>query len=871
MVKRSVELQLGAALCVLVASLLQQQPLVAGQSLKSTPVSLPSYRLPTNVAPEHYTLFLNCLNEVNPSGWVKIKVLVGGELDRKQQPPVGEADNKQFLSKLGGLFSKNKQPVPAAQTNKDEAELPAKKDKGNFAPNRIVLHKDKSVRLNSFSYTKFSSPDAKGQLVGVESIQVDEEKQLLAINLVEDLVEGEWGELQFEFYTDMRSDLRGLYLNSYALGGPEMGDTTTSFIATNFQPSDARLVFPCFDEPKFKAQFELTLLHKPGTEALSNAPVKASRVSEFGKTARTEFQPTPRMSVHMVAFTVGEFEHLSMAQVGERGVGVRVFTPKGLIEGAGLVLRVAAQSIEWMERDLGRPFPLDKLDVVLALDHDKDNTESWGLAFVRCNVSLVDRETRPETRIGASVNVAHVVAHQWFANLVTPAWWDSLWVTEGVAALKAFEIVADLDNSYQSDYFVQFATLSGALKADAHVVYGAHALAGEQQVVQTSGGAYSLFDTLEFAKSGSLFKLLERDLGREALNLVLRDLLKWNSFATVDKQTLGQSIERVAKKGPNYLNNFATQINQVSWPMLNVELEQQRGEPVRLRLHKAKVGAAKLGVSMYFSDGGRRSHECPLDSVPSVVPTPKWFDWANPKHFIKINSEPDVAAFFRVHYFRELEPHFREAIGAKLMQPVDRADLVDNALGLYEAGEITGESLERWLGFYENEEEEAVLLQLVRAVDSLRAHKHPFGATLATMSQVFERFFQRHGFQPPSGLFVDLAAQRSVLTFLVQSGHAQVVEGALQKFHHDQGLVPEVHLREPIYLAVVGHGKRQQVDQLLLHLETTGSLEERLRLIRVLAGSKDQAVRERLVQLVGSPSILLPQQMRASLLASLAQ
>ena len=205
------------------------------------------------------------------------------------------------------------------------------------------------------------------------------------------------------------------------------------YVFTSFTPIDARRAFPCFDEPDLKAPWALTLHVPRGQVALANAP-EVTRSDEPEGIERVVFRPTPPLASEVVAFAVGPFDVVDAGVAGQKRIPVRIITPHGRASEAQAARTATQEIIERLEQYTGIPYPWDKLDHLALLDMPFGAIENPGLITYRDRVLLAppDRDTQRRQR-SMRETMAHEMAHQWFGNLVTQAWWDDVWLSEGFA------------------------------------------------------------------------------------------------------------------------------------------------------------------------------------------------------------------------------------------------------------------------------------------------------------------------------------------------------------------------------------------------------------------------------------------------------
>ena len=362
--------------------------------------------------------------------------------------------------------------------------------------------------------------------------------------------------------------MNGLYLCKYRQDGH-----TCRLFATQFESHYARKCFPCIDEPSAKATFDLSItVNSPDVQTvLSNMPGE-----QVNHTWR--FQTTPKMSTYLLAFVGGNF--VSKSDRTKRGVKVNVYAtpaqPTGLLDYA---LDTAVKSVEFYEDYFGIDYPLPKLDNVALPDFSAGAMENWGLITYRESAMLADNNSAVDTRESVAITITHEIAHQWFGNLVTMAWWDDLWLNESFASLMEHIVTDRLHPEYHVMDDFQASDVFYALTRDS--------LAGVQAVRQTVGSPdeiATLFDgAIVYIKGERLMKMLRRLIGEEQFRRALRHYFTKHKYGNTVADDLWQAMSEVSKLDIAQL--MKSWLTEPGYPIITADLI----EPKRLRLKQAPL------------------------------------------------------------------------------------------------------------------------------------------------------------------------------------------------------------------------------------------------------------------------------------------
>ncbi len=336
--------------------------------------------------------------------------------------------------------------------------------------------------------------------------------------------------LDIDFNGVLNDQLHGFYRSTYT----DDAGVAHTIATTQFESTDARRAFPCFDEPALKATFATTLVVADGLLAVSNT-AEIGREPQGDGRVRVSFAPTMVMSTYLVAFVVGPLEATEPIDCG--GIGVRVIHRPGRSEQTAFALDVASHALEWFSGYYGLPYPSDKLDLVAVPDFAFGAMENLGCVTFREVLLLVDPEaaSQPELQRVAQV-INHELAHMWFGDLVTMAWWEGIWLNE---AFATFMETACTD-AYRPDWQVWSAfcrSRASALSTDALGTTRA-----VEYPVHSPAEAEDMFDVITYEKGAALVRMLEQYLGPDTFQAGVRLYLRRHAYANTVTEDLWSAL-----------------------------------------------------------------------------------------------------------------------------------------------------------------------------------------------------------------------------------------------------------------------------------------------------------------------------------------
>ena len=404
-----------------------------------------------------------------------------------------------------------------------------------------------------------------------------------------------------------RKDMQGIF---------EVKDGDEWYVYSQFENIGARQAFPCFDEPGYKVPWQLTLHVKKDQVALSNTPIVSETDSSDGmKTVK--FAETPPLPSYLVALTAGHLDFVDAGTAGKKSTHVRIVVPHGRGGEAKYAADTTPTIVDLLEDYFGIPYPYDKLDEV-AIPMAGYAMEHPGLVTFGASIILAkpEEQTLGQRREWSSV-AAHELAHQWFGDLVTTAWWDDIWLNEGFASWMANKIVT----RYHPEWHMDISELNGYQGAmDNDSLVSARRV---RQPIESNDDIANAFDNITYNKGSALLNMFESYMGADRFREGVRRYLAkyaWKNATSAD------FLASLAGDDASIASAFSSFLDQPGAPLVTVALDCQSGEP-KLDLTQQRFlplgsqgGAAELWkapVCVRYPAGSDEARECLLLDQPS--------------------------------------------------------------------------------------------------------------------------------------------------------------------------------------------------------------------------------------------------------------
>ncbi len=618
---------------------------------------------------------------------------------------------------------------------------------------------------------------------------------------------------------------RGLFVVDYPVG-----DGRKRMMSSHLEPTDARRVFPSWDEPAFKASFALTATVPEHFLAVSNMPVVEQEAAGDGL-KRIAFAATPRMSSYLFVLTIGELERIT-AEVDDVTIGV--VTTRGKTAQGRFALDSAVDLLRYYNDYFGIAYPLPKLDLIAVPGGFGGAMENWGgITFFEGRLLFDPSRNTPDARRGFFAVLAHEMAHQWFGNLVTMAWWNDIWLNEGFASWMQAKAGEHLHPDWQT-WLNGNVGKQRAMAEDAQRT--AHPI---QHPVANESEAMAVFDSITYVKGQALIRMLESYLGEETFAAGIRTYMRRHALGNTTTADLWRALEMASGRPVAELAAAFTE--QPGVPLVQVratcEADRQRIALVQSRftIHDPEAKELRWKVPVVFgSPGGTPPATVVLDGNTVLdggrCGTPVKFNLGDVGYYRVLYDDASFAALTTV---------------LDHMGTADRLNLLVDNWALVEAGNAAPETyfgLATRLVSLDSRAIDEQVLRVFARIDQLERDRSERVAFAAYARGVLRPAFDQLGWDPKPDENPNHALLRPRLIGALGDFNDEAIIAEAQRrfadFLADPTTLP-TNLRAPVTHIVGRAADRATYDTLLARARKATNADERNRYYSAAAAALD--------------------------------
>jgi tricorn protease interacting factor F2/3 len=540
-----------------------------------------------------------------------------------------------------------------------------------------VARPTNEIKLNANALEVLSASAKIGNKSVNSDVKADKKNEQIILHFPEQLSGA--AELCIESEGINNDELVGFYRSKYS-----NGSKTEYLLTTQFEPAGARQAFACFDEPEFKATFDISFVIDKKLSAISNMPVKSEEPVD-GRRKLVKFYTTPNMSSYLLYLAVGRFESIS-SKLGK--IKINVMTVPGKIKYAKMPMTFAKKFLSFYIDYFGVGYPLPKLDFIGIPDFAAGAMENWGaITFREVDLLGDEKSTSVAMKQRIASVVAHELVHMWFGDLVTMKWWDDLWLNESFATFMSYKALDDAYPEWETKTQNVLDMQAVALAADQ--LNSTHPISVS---VDEPGEIDKIFDEISYEKGGSFLGMLEDYVGEKNFRKGLHQYLKSHKYGNATKFDLWDAVGKAAGSKSSDVKTIARYwIDQPGYPMIDMRetsggfsIEQKR----YLLLEKGRHDQV-WPIPLHYSVGGKPGFDI-LRSKAKTLHT-------GSADYVKLNL--GQKGIYRVRYPSKTLEKIGKAIKTKKLGAIDAWGVEND---LYSFAKSCRIPLQVYLDFIEN-------------------------------------------------------------------------------------------------------------------------------------------------------------------------
>jgi puromycin-sensitive aminopeptidase len=543
----------------------------------------------------------------------------------------------------------------------------------------------------------------QGSDIQITDITHDDEYDRATLTLASAATPGTY-DLEISYAGLINDQLRGLYRSIY-----RDKDGAEHVIATSqCQSTDARRIFPCWDEPDMKATFKTTMVVADGLEAYSNGAEVSRTKLEDGR-VRFEFTPTMKMSTYLLAFIVGPFE--ATEPVVARGIPIRIIVPKGNLHLTEVALENAVFCFEYLSDYYGIPYPGDKLDHIAIPDFAAGAMENVGLITYRDAYLIFDRAKASQGELQACLDViGHEIAHQWFGNLVTMKWWEGAWLNEAFASFMELKATDAMKPEWKRWLAFNNLEIPWAMGTDQLVT-----TRPIEFEVNSPTEVDEMFDSITYGKGSAVLRMIEQFIGEEEFRIGVGNYLRKHEYANTVTSDLWEGLDGASDWPVGEIMN--TWVYQRGFPQIDVRVVP---EGIELSQHRYLAIPDESDTTVWdvpvqlrgVIAGQPFEKKVLLTADETVIPLESAVDY--------VIANAGGHGFYRSRYSEDLFASLLHHLDT--LDDIERYSLVSDTWAMVRSSQVPASDFLDLVGKFGDETEHAIWSVIVGGLAALRHH-----------------------------------------------------------------------------------------------------------------------------------------------------
>ncbi|XP_045589686.1 aminopeptidase N isoform X2 [Procambarus clarkii] len=713
--------------------------------------------------------------------------------------------------------------------------------------------------------------NTEGLGLNIKKHEYDHERQFYVAHLEEELQQGHKYILSMEFIGYLNDQLHGFYRSNYR----DSDGTEKTLAVTQFQATDARRAFPCFDEPSLKATFEVYLGRTTNMSSISNMPIiETIPMEDQEGWVWDHYDTSVPMSTYLVAFVVSDFASLAITTANNHTL-FRVWARGSALEQAEYARLVGPPILTHFEDYFNQSYPLPKQDMVAIPDFSAGAMENWGLITYRETAMLYDPGVSAASNKQYVVAVvAHELAHQWFGNLVTPRWWTDLWLNEGFASYVEYIGINHVEPTWQ--------VMEQFVLNEVQIVFSLDSLESSHPISIPVGHPdeiSQIFDRISYAKGASIIRMMNHFLTEDTFRKGLSNYLDAFKYGNAEQDDLWEHLTEAAHQDgtlPLHLTVktiMDTWTLQMGYPVIMVDrspdgtsaiVSQERFLLVKEALVSEDTHVYKWWVPLTYTGGDdpnfnntqvkvwMKESETHI-TIPSLP---------NKDHWVIFNLRE--TGYYRVNYDLHNWNLLIQQLLAdhRVIHTINRAQIIDDAMNLAKAGQVEYDTA---LGVYNYLGQETEYVPWAAAINNLAYLKEMFartggyGALKRYLLDILVPLYNTLGFaDSPGDPLLDQYTRQKALTWACELDHPDCLKNAAAIYAHwmnnpKNNSIISPNLKSTVYCHAIGVGGEKEWNFAWEEYLSSNVGSEKNRLLSAMGCTKEVWILSRYLEMAFSP------------------